>query len=253
MTDKGQPMAVVAPSITPPLLRDLLLRETNHRCTNDLQLVVSLLALQGSKALSAETRVALRQAQERVSILARSRRTLQSHNDLTLENTLHQVCEALGAIAEPRSISLVLEAAGAGRALSQDQVTRIALAVNELVTNAIKHAFEESKSGEVTIRAFEDEENDLILTVDDDGLPLPESTGEDRLGLDLVRRLIKSVGGTLVMPMHGSKVFEIRVPMESHFDDQVEIPLIRLPDLLSGPGAHPFDNASAEGPGYLSL
>jgi two-component sensor histidine kinase len=132
---------------------DLLLRETNHRCSNDLQLVVSLLALQSRRAISAETREALTDAMERVSILARSRAALNHQAQHSLGAALRQVCEALHAQCEPRSILVSLELATEGKTLSALQITTLALVVNELTTNAIKHAFEAGVSGHISIKA----------------------------------------------------------------------------------------------------
>ena len=64
---------------------DLLLRETIHRCSNDLQLVVSLLALQSRRAANPEVREALADAMERVSVLAHARRALHQERPATLE------------------------------------------------------------------------------------------------------------------------------------------------------------------------
>lgn len=191
---------------------DLLLRETNHRCSNDLQMVVSLLGLQSSRAKSDETRQALTDAMERVSVLARSRAALQHQKHLTLEAALRQVCEALHAQAEPRSILISCEVACEGHGLSSAQVMTLALTVNELATNAIKHAFQQGKSGRIDISAREDDRN-LIIIVDDDGLPFSSSPeAKSGLGLGLVKRLVASIGG-VVIPPDGSKVFEIRLPI----------------------------------------
>lgn len=84
--------------------QNLLLRETNHRAKNDLQLVVSLLALQSRRAESPETRQALHDAMERVAILTRARAALQQQLLPTLETALRQVCAALHSQAEPRGI-----------------------------------------------------------------------------------------------------------------------------------------------------
>src|ERR1700710_3311831 len=102
---------------------DLLLRETNHRCSNDLQLVVSLLALQSRRTDSVDARQALTDAKERVSILARSRAALhqQVHHDLGA--ALRQVGEALLSQAEPRSILVSLEVEADRQMLSPAQVT----------------------------------------------------------------------------------------------------------------------------------
>ena len=135
---------------TMPHFDDLLLRETNHRCANDLQLVVSLLALHSRRATNPETQQSLRDAMERVSILARSRAALQHQAELSLEAALRQVCEALHSQAEPRSILMSLMVGQYHQGLSSPQIMTVALAVNELCTNAIKHAFAEDATADVS-------------------------------------------------------------------------------------------------------
>jgi len=193
---------------------DLLLRETHHRCSNDLQLIVSLLALQSRQAASAETREALADVMHRVSVVARSRAALNNQSQHTLGAALRQVCEALHAQCEPRSILVSLELATDGEKLSPSQITTLALAVNELATNAIKHAFETGTKGHISIKARERDECTIAITVDDDGLPFPELAGKGSgLGLGLVKRLVASTGGLLILPPAGLKVFEIRAPV----------------------------------------
>nr|WP_299594882.1 sensor histidine kinase [Sphingomonas bacterium] len=195
---------------------DLLLRETNHRCSNDLQLVVSLLGLQSRRAASPEVRQALADAMERVSILARARNAMHRERPPNLPAALRQVCEALHAQAEPRSILVSLEAVHEVQGLSATQITTVALVVNELATNAIKHAFEEGKSGHIRVSIGRNGTRDIVVMVDDDGLPFPELTGNgDGLGMGLAKRLMASIGGLLIPPPPGSKSFELRVPVES--------------------------------------
>lgn len=192
---------------------DLLLRETNHRCSNDLQLVVSLLGLQSRRAATPEARQALTDAMERVSILARARSALHRQRQQSLEAALRQVCEALHAQAEPRSILISLQAAHEVRDLSPNQVTTLALVVNELATNAIKHAFEEGKAGHIRVSISRNGSGDITVMIDDDGLPFPEAGGNG-MGMELVKRLMGSIGGLLIPPPPGSKLFELRVPVE---------------------------------------
>ena len=195
---------------------DLLLRETNHRCSNDLQLVVSLLGLQSRRAATPEVRQALTDAMERVSILARARSAMYRERPPTLQAALRQVCEALQAQAEPRAILISLEAAHEVHGLSAIQITTLALVVNELATNAIKHAFEEGKSGRIRLSIRWNNTREVAILVDDDGLPFPELTGNgDGLGMGLVKRLMASIGGLLIPPPPGSKLFELRVPVDN--------------------------------------
>jgi len=196
-----------------PAADDLLLRETYHRCSNDLQLVVGLLALQSRRAESAETRQALTDAMERVSVLARSRTALHQQVHHGLGAALREVTEALHSQAEPRSILVSLEVTEDCFTLSPPQVTTLALVVNELATNAIKHAFEAGVAGRISIIVRERDARTVVVLVDDDGLPFPEPGTAKGLGLGLVRRLVASVGGILIAPRPGSKTFEIRMPI----------------------------------------
>lgn len=193
---------------------DLLLRETNHRCSNDLQLVVSLLHLQSQRTESAEASAALVDAAERINVLARARAAVVHGRTRDLESALRQVCEALQPYAEARSILISFRVERPSRVLPPDCVTTLALVVNELMTNAIKHAFEGRPSGRIVVSLAAGGERDVVVIVDDDGRPYASkaTTNGTGLGLALARRLIASVDGLLVAPEGSSKRFELRVP-----------------------------------------
>lgn len=196
---------------------DLLLRETHHRCSNDLQLVVSLLSLQSRRATNPEAREALADATARVAVLARARAELNQRRPSSLQSALRQVCDALQSQAEPRSILISMQAEHEVHGLSSDHIATLALVVNELATNAIKHAFEEAKAGHISISIRRNGDHETIIIVDDDGLPFPEAVGSNNggLGLGLVKRLVASTHSLLIQPEVGSKCFEIRVPVSS--------------------------------------
>src|SRR5690606_11130722 len=106
---------------------------------------------------------------------------------------------------------------GDASCLSDEATTAAALAVNELVTNSIKHAFQEGSSGRVTVTLAGAIDGWVVIMVDDDGLPFPPGllrTGAERpgLGLDLTCRLLIGNGGSLIAPPEGSKCFELRLP-----------------------------------------
>lgn len=200
-----------------PLIRDddLLLREVTHRCSNDLQLVVSLLGIESRRASNEETRRALNDVMERVAVLARARTALHRDQPTSLEDALRQVRDALNAHAEPRSIGMSVEVVREAGRLSPQQITTVALVVNELATNAIKHAFEEGKAGRIRVTVDGNAADDVIVTVDDDGLPIPDDmhVGGDGLGMELAKRLMASISGLFIPPAQGSKAFELRVPV----------------------------------------
>lgn len=200
---------------------ELLLRETNHRCANDLQLVVSLLSLQGRRAENPEVSTALMDAAARVGVLARARTGLSCQQQPDLGAALRQVCEALHSQAEPRGILMSLEVERDVPGLSEHQIATIALAVNELATNAIKHAFHEGQGGRISISLRRTDSGEVVVIVDDDGLPLPNTAIADGggMGFGLVHRLVGSVGGSFVAPAPGSKRFQVKLLAPTHLND----------------------------------
>ncbi len=208
----------VSPKVAGPGQRstrdsDLLLRETNHRCSNDLQLVVGLLSLQCQRVTSPEARQALTDTVERVTILARARSTIDGDQKPSIEVALRQVCEALHAQAELRSILVSLQVTDHVDGLTSDEVTALALVTNELATNAIKHAYKDGKPGHIRVTLGRTANGDISIVVDDDGSALPETLqpGQSGLGLGLARRLTASIGGLFIPPGADSKAFELRV------------------------------------------
>ena len=217
-------MASVQPELPSPRLRsrrvdaELVLQETRHRCANDLQMVVGLLSLQARRCENEEARQALAEAADRVAVLARARSALVMGQRVTLKGALQGLCEALRSQAEVRSINVSAEVPCDVDSLSTEEITTLALVVNELATNAIKHAFEEDVGGKVCIEARPPRDRELTIVVDDDGLPFPELTergsgGSGGLGLGMVRQMMESMGGTVILPPSGSKRFEVRMPI----------------------------------------
>ncbi len=205
------------PMISDPAeIYDLQLRETNHRCSNDLQLIVSLLAMQSRRTTNEEARAALDDVTSRVAILARARTELGHGRQPNLTTALRQACEALHSQAEPRGILVSLTMESEVDGLSPNDIVPLVLCVNELATNAIKHAFAEDRTGRIDIIVHQATNGDVVIVVDDDGLPMPDSLKAEKggLGIGLVTRLIASIGGTLTPPANGSKQFEMRVPTD---------------------------------------
>jgi two-component sensor histidine kinase len=205
---------------------NLMQREMFHSFTSDLQLIVSLLDIQSRRADSDSAYCALRDAMERVSVLAEARRMASNDQHPTLRSALSRVCEALDMHAEPRSVTISLDAPFDLPPLEPHEVVVVALAVNELATNALMHAFDETTGGEVRIAASY--QNGFIeIVVDDDGLPLPPRAiipgpavgirldSTKGLGLGLADQLMASVGGRLILPERPSKAFELRVPVRA--------------------------------------
>lgn len=196
---------------------DLILQETIHRGSNDLQMIIALLAMQARRAETSEARDALSDAMNRISVLAHARKDMSRNRPASLASALGQVCAALQLQAELQSITINLNVEEEAVTLTPSQITTLALVANELITNAIKHAFEEDKGGSITISRSDAGNGCVAIYIDDDGIPFPDPKDPDRdgLGLDLSKRLMASIGGIFISPHPGSKIFELRLPVGS--------------------------------------
>ena len=194
----------------------LLLREVAHRSINDMQMVASLLALQSRHAECEEARQALKDARDRVMVLANARAALMRNSHCTLDASLQQVCIALQSQAEPYGVTVCFASATLRSKLSAAQIIALTLAVNELATNALKHAFNGTDGGKISIAMHTDDDRNLTVTVADNGAPF-SATSDRRgsgLGMNLVRRLVESANGLVIAPDEDSKTYEIRVPLD---------------------------------------
>ncbi len=177
--------------------RELLIREADHRIKNSLQLVISLLTVQLRGVEDPAAVEALRGAITRVGAIAASHLALQGSADLRqvdLAVTLTELCAHFSQL-QP-AINIVC-GASEGLMLDADRAIPLSLAVSEVLTNALRHAFPGRESGTITVDAQADHAA-LIVRVSDDGVGIqPEN---DRAGLG--SRIIRSLTTQLAATMH---------------------------------------------------
>ncbi len=177
--------------------KELLLRELNHRIKNNLQTVSSLLRLQAHAMRDGEGRRGLEQACQRVAAIhgLYARLDQSASGSVDFGDYLESLCGRLRdtLIGPGRRIGLTVSADRVP--MSIDRAVPLGLIVNELVTNALKHAFPDGGEGRVTV-AFEVDRNRYVLSVSDDGRGLPPDS-ENGLGLGLIRGLVAQLDGAL--------------------------------------------------------
>jgi two-component sensor histidine kinase len=123
--------------------------------------------------------------------------------------------------------------------LDMDQAIVAGLIVNELVTNALKHAFVFRPGGDIRVELQKMDEHRLVLRVSDNGVGLssetsPETTGT--VGLLLVRNLTRQLEGKLSVTNRQGAVFEIVFPHEAAILNLAKAILERLGYTLLPPG-----------------
>jgi PAS domain S-box-containing protein len=174
-------------------MRDVLMHEADHRIKNSLQLVVSLLRLQLSKAANLETRHALREAMARVDAVANAHLALQRSADLRgidIDHMLEDLCAHLGELNP--ALDLQCDA-GSGVCLDAEQAIPLALIASELLTNALRHAFEPTTSGVVRLTVGH-EAGTLSLTVADSGKGFSVAAQKAGLGSAVIVNLARQIG-----------------------------------------------------------
>jgi two-component sensor histidine kinase len=185
--------------------RDLFLREFDHRVKNNFAIVISLLELQRRRA-DPTTAEALSVALQRVEGISRAHAHLYRgdvHQPGTVEMFayLGELCTALpDALNLGPGIAIVCDC---DRALvPRDRAVSIGLIVNELVTNAAKHAFPDRDQGKIDV-AFRMMPDGWRLTVADDGVGMKDSTGTpdgpSGLGNKLIEAFARQAGGTVLV------------------------------------------------------
>lgn len=192
-----------------------VVREMHHRIKNNLQTVAMLMQLQLPNAEQLDTRQVLLTNIHRVQSIATVHEVLSEQGftlvDVTdaLRRITRMTAEMTGA-AE-RQIALVVQ--GEQMLLPSRAATAVALTVNELVQNALEHAFVGRKQGRVTVSLGRGPE-DWIILVQDDGVGFPCEM-EPNLGLEIVETLVKEdLAGRIRYnrPAGGGAEISLRLP-----------------------------------------
>lgn len=197
--------------------KEELLSEIHHRVKNNLQIVSSLLDMQALRIEDKKVVGALLDSRNRVQTMALIHTQLyQSENLAQVEmgNTISKLIDDLLQIyvKEENGISAVVTAEGVILPISQ--AVPLGLIINELVSNALKYAFPDTKKGSIEISMREIAGDFIVLTVKDDGVGIPKDfdiSKTQTLGLKLVRTLAeRQLKGELTLNRDGGTKFYIK-------------------------------------------
>ncbi len=201
--------------------RELLLKEVNHRVKNSLQLVLSMLSLQGHRFKEPETRELFTKAISRVTAIAAiHERLYQDQDPLTVE--MHTYLT--GLCAELVRASGMEENAQANLQIEVEQMrlptehgVAVALVVNELVMNALKHAHPVSGPAIISVGLVRYGSGQVRLTVSDNGATSAQSPSEVAgLGTQLIRMLARQLNGTVgIERADGTYAVHVTFPLQS--------------------------------------
>jgi two-component sensor histidine kinase len=178
--------------------QQMLTEEFEHRLVNGLQLVVSLLSLQSQKTESPDAIAQLKIAAKRVAAFGRVHRRLHllDHREtVALKPFIRALCEDISELLFDGNVPHSVAVEGAEIEIPTKLGIPLGFIVNELITNAAKHA-----KGEITVRLETTPELGHCLSVTNDGPGLPDGFhpgGSRGLGLKIIQSLVSEINGEL--------------------------------------------------------
>jgi|GEM_PF-4458378 len=196
--------------------KDVLIKEVHHRVKNNLQIIISLMNLQYSETDSPQETERFKQLEGRVRSMALIHEQLYRSEDFALIDMADYIAKLLSQISQAMGsgIALRLETNLEPVLLGIDKAVPCGLLVNELATNAFKHAFAGRDSGVLRV-SLNKEGRHVRLRVHDDGpgfqgaFPL---TSVGKLGMLLAGELTRQLDGELVRCAEEGACVEVIFP-----------------------------------------
>ncbi len=180
--------------------KEILLKEIQHRVKNNLLTISGVLALQLEQIKDDQSKDAFITSINRVNAMTKIHTRLYKSEDYSLINFEGYIKEIVGVLSRsyefpPENMIINVK----DIFIDIDTAIPTGLILNELVSNAMKHAFPDGRKGEITI-TMSSEDSRIILTVSDNGIGFPpeiDFKSTESVGLSLLGRLVEQINGTL--------------------------------------------------------
>lgn len=193
--------------------KDALVREMNHRVKNSIALLRSLVSLQAARSTDAAAMGDLAAQVNAIGLVHEKLQQAEAVADVPLGDYLSDLVTSV--LAAGGHGDAVVELSVPDLPISSRLATSLGLLVNELATNAMKYAFPTSERKHLAIAVEERAGERLVLTVENDGPPLPEALDFDApstFGLRLVSLLVAQMEGELDVRRAPTPRFTVRIP-----------------------------------------
>ncbi|MBT1709447.1 PAS domain S-box protein [Fulvivirgaceae bacterium PWU5] len=214
-TDITQKLITEKKLIASVLEKEVLIKEIHHRVKNNLQLISSIIYIKILALGKSDVSDFLENTRKKIhSIALIHERLLQTNNldKVEISDYLGKMLYDLQAAHDNQSMQLTIKAEIPKTVFDLDTAIYCGLIVNELVTNAMKHAFKNRDEGTILV-SLERDVNTFILQVRDDGTTLPESIVPGHagsFGMQLIQIFAKQLGGAMEIIRGKGTIFLIR-------------------------------------------
>ena len=197
--------------------KEVLFHEVHHRVRNNLHVIQSILNLKARRIDSPELKTSYAEAGDQVRAIGLVHDLLYSRSpetDVDMGQYLRMLAEALvSAQGSGRDIAVQVRASGAR--LSVTDATPVGLIANEVILNALKHAFRDRQTGEIDI-TFSPASHGFVLTIQDNGSGIPDCVADGSApasGLAIVHGLARQLGGSVTLKRANGTTYRVEFPM----------------------------------------
>lgn len=194
--------------------KEAMMREIHHRVKNNLQIVSSLLRLQSRSIKSKTMKDTFEIAQNRIKSMALIHEVLylsENLDKINFSDYIKRITNHLFAMFSRKAKKIQLELDVGEFYLDIDKAIPCGLIINELVSNAFKHAFPDGNSGKIQVH-LDNKLDKYTIVVKDTGAGFPDDVdleNTETLGLQLVNDLVKQIDGSYKMQIDGGTIFKI--------------------------------------------
>ena len=174
-------------------ITEIKIKEIHHRVKNNLQTIASLLRIQARKTDDKAVKAAFSDSINRILSISVTHELLAQNglDELKIKEVINKILKNSVRENLEGHLKLKIDVIGDNFEINSDKATTIALIVNELVENCIKHAFKERDKGHITIKVKRGEMKSHI-SISDDGIGMDEKDFEKgSIGLRIVKSLVK--------------------------------------------------------------
>jgi two-component sensor histidine kinase len=196
--------------------REVLLQEIHHRVKNNLQVISSLINMQARRLDVPSARSALEECKTRVEAIALIHEQLYQSNDyrqIPFAKYLKVLIQSITSMSGDAGRRVTLDVDTEPVALPVDKAIPCGLILNELITNALKHAYPGGRAGEVRV-SLHQHAGQLALVVADDGIGLSKTDATtESLGMQLIETLVEQIRGELTVTHADGMTFQVTCPL----------------------------------------
>ena len=198
--------------------KELLIKEVHHRVKNNMQVISSLLSIQAEGAGDEVYSSLLNESQQRIKSMALIHETLYQSKDLLkidFQEYIESLTNSLSRSYTVPGVSVFVDVTVENVLLDLATAVPCGLIINELVSNALKHAFHDKEETGIIDIDFVSTDCSYDLRIADNGVGLPSGfdlSKNTSMGLEIVTILTDQLEGTLSAYNDGGAVFQIQFP-----------------------------------------